>query len=155
MLLLSVIFHFVLISLWDGISRKITGSFRILQDPVSSLNWKHLVPWAKQAGEILRCACICSIQGPSQSTCPRRNGVLGRDRHTLTDTGVAQGLENVLSFILCISYFFLSERLQGTVLSKRCSPQWVCSLHCHRALAIAAALCSFSVTTSCTFNEGL
>lgn len=74
----------------------------------------------------------------SQSKCPGRNEVLSRDRHTLTHTGVAQGQENVFSFILCISYFFLSKRLQGTLLSKRCSPQWVCSLDCHRALAIAS-----------------
>lgn len=95
------------------------------------------------------------LQGFSQSMWPGRNGVLGRDRHTLTHIGVAQDQENMFSFILCISYFFLSERLQGTLLSKRCSPQWMCSLDCHRALGIATALCSFFVTTSCTFNEGL
>lgn len=87
------------------------------------------MPWTKQASKILRCACI---QGFSKSMCPGRNGVLNRDKHTLTDTGVSQGQENMFSFILCICYFFLSERLQGTVLSKRCSPEWICSLYCHR-----------------------
>ena len=47
---------------------------------------------------------------------------------------VAQGLENVFSLILRISYFFLLERLQGAVLSKCFSPQRVCLVYCHRAL---------------------
>lgn len=63
--------------------------------------------------------CLC------QSTC------LGRSTHTLTGTGVVQGLENVFSLILGISYLFLSERLQAALWSTCFSPQRV---YHHRAL---------------------
>lgn len=62
---------------------------------------------------------------------PGGNGVLGRSTHTLTGTGVVQGLENVFSLILRISYLFLSERLQAALLSTCFSPQRV---YRHRAL---------------------
>lgn len=116
------------------------------------------MPWAKQAGEVLRCACTCSIQGFSQSMCPGRNGALNRDRGC---TGPGEHVQFYLMHILFLPFWdcrglcWASAALPSGCACCIATGLWQLPLHCvpslsphHAHLTRGYSLCACAVQKS-------